>query len=515
MYRPNVYLFVLLSSVLLQPPAGSTDPSLEPTATGETALVPDSLLTYHPGGRDLSDPAPLARPDSSAGRDTLLTVRPGDSLAGIAARLLSQTQHYTNPALVDEIRRSNELFSDTIQPGQELRISLDYDAGPARTGPRSRDFVARGIYVNDRIAATNRILDLAQQLVAAGGNTIVFDIKEKPGDLSYVSHLPLAAAIGASRSATVRQPLKLVGLLHQMGIHVVARIVCFYDARLARARPDLTPASRATGGPWCERGEPGWVDPSQPEVQRYLLAIIGEVATMGVDEIQLDYIRFPTEGKVADAVFAYDPDLVANHQIITGFLGRARQVLEDTDVLLAADIFGVVAWGRAADIARTGQNLADMLPLLDVVSPMLYPSHFYGRFDQISNPVEHPYYFVNRGCRNLSRAARGHQVVIRPWIQAFPYRVPVFDEDYVIEQLRAAEEGGARGWMLWSSAGRYAVGLAAVDRFLRQAAAADSVGVAELSAAPRAASAAARSPSGARLGSGVLHRRFENTVLLR
>ena len=411
---------------------------------------------------------------SSTLRDTLLIVRPGDSLSRIANRLLSLSDHYTNGQMVEEIRRYNALASDTLWPGQTLQIQLRYQEPLPPIAPKARDFEARGIYANAMIAGTSRILELADRLLEAGGNTIVFDIKDQPGDLSYDSRVPLAVAISASSESTIPRPKRLVDLLHRQGIHVVARIACFYDARLARSRPELMPHSKQTGEPWHEKGQPGWVDPSIPQVQNYLLDIIKEVVEIGVDEIQLDYLRFPTEGNVEDAIFAFDPETSAKHQVITDFLYRVRQILKPTQILLSADIFGVVAWGHAADVESTGQSLPDLLPLLDVISPMLYPSHFYGRFAQISNPVDHPYYVVRQGCRNLSRLAAAYDVTVRPWIQAFSYRVTKFDLNYITEQLHGAEAGGARGWLLWNSAGRYQKGLAAIDHFENSPAPVDS-----------------------------------------
>ena len=407
----------------------------------------------------------LASEPGAVGRDTTLTIRRGDSLSGIAARFLSLSPSYTRQELVGEIRRYNDLASDTLMPGQQILVPLGNGQPLNRTVIKASDYEAKGIYVNAQVAGNARIQELADQLVAAGGNTVVFDAKNRLGNLSYASQVELAVAIGAGQETTIQQPAKLIDFLHRRQLHAVARIVCFYDTRLARERPDLVPLSRRNRNLWSEREEACWVDPSLPEVQDYLLALIREVAAMGVDEIQLDYIRFPTEGDVKDAVFAFDPAVLPKYEVITAFLGRVREALEPTDVLLSADIFGVVAWGREADAMSTGQKLSTMLPLLDVVSPMLYPSHFYGTFEQVPNPVDYPYYFVYRGCQQLRDLAFEHGVIIRPWIQSFAYRVTRFDARYITEQLHGAEDGGARGWLLWNSASRYEVGLAAIDRF--------------------------------------------------
>ena len=183
---------------------------------------------------------------------------------------------------------------------------------------------------------------------------------------------------------------------------------------------------------------------------------------MGVDEIQQDYVRFPTEGDVEDAVFSF-PDSLTREGVITGFIRRVRDRLKGSPIRLSADVFGIVAWGREVDKQATGQSISDLLDYLDVVSPMLYPSHFYGSFEGMDIPAEYPYYFLFEGCRSLRRFVDGRDVIIRPWIQAFTYRVDNFDSGYVAEQIRGAESGGGRGWLLWNSAMRYSLGLQAID----------------------------------------------------
>ena len=328
---------------------------------------------------------------------------------------------------------------------------------------KPRDFVARGIYVSASMAGSKKMLPLADRLVAAGGNTVVFDIKDRDGALSYPSSVPAAKALKASKLASIRRPGELIDALHRRQLHLVARVTCFYDAWAAKRRPDWMPRSRKSGEPWLQKGKAGWLDPSHPAVQDYLLELIVEVADMGVDEIQLDYIRFPTEGDVADASYRFEERGQAKKKVVSAFLRRVRARLVQRGVLLSADIFGVVAWGRKPDMRITGQHLDEMLPHLDVVSPMLYPSHFYGAsFGAISQPHKKPYRILREGCARLSRLASRHQVTVRPWLQSFTYRVPNFDPSYVVAQMEGAAAGDALGWLLWNPASRYTMGLEAV-----------------------------------------------------
>jgi hypothetical protein len=397
---------------------------------------------------------------SPVARDTSVVVRRGQSLLGIAASLLERSDHYTSAELVVAMRHLNELESDRLLPGQVLQIPLR--RGPDTPEPRRivDPRPARGIYATATVAGSPRMMALVDALVAAGGNTIVFDVKDRRGDLSYISSVPLALQTQIDSLAPIQRPTALVDQLHRRGVHVVGRLSCFYDELLAAARPELAPRF-PDGQPW----ESGWLDPSNAEAQAYLLDIVDEMVAFGVDEVQLDYVRFPTEAQSDSVLFGY-ADTLSRHAVITDFVRRVRDRLAGTGVLLAADVFGVVAWGRSADRDRLGQHLPDLLPLLDVACPMLYPSHFYGNFLGMTNPVEYPYYLVFEGVRRILPLAKVHSVAVRPWIQSFPYRIPDFDQAYVAEQMQGAADAGADGYLLWNPASRYDVGLPAIRQVL-------------------------------------------------
>ena len=378
--------------------------------------------------------------------------------------------------MIDIASRTGHTLTRPLRAiGACVLVLLWAATGPAATGPAAATrseaegsvdhrLPATGVYLTANTAGSSRGLSLADQVIEAGGNAINFDVKDRPGDLSYVSKVALARTIAACSLAPIDKPAELVDKLQQRGLHVVARLSCFYDARLASRRPDLVPRSKE-GGLWSESGVPGWVDPSLPEVQQYLLDLAAEAAELGVDEIQLDYVRFPTQGDASDAIFSFDPIEVAKHEIITEFVRRARLVVAEREVLLSADIFGVAAWRREEDVLSTGQLVEDLLPYLDVVSPMLYPSHFSNGFHRVDDPTAYPYFFVYQGCLRLKLLAEENGVAVRPWIQAFPHGVTQFSPLFVTEQMLGAQEGGAAGWMLWHPASRYDIGLDAMERF--------------------------------------------------
>ncbi len=262
--------------------------------------------------------------------------------------------------------------------------------------------------------------DLVEKLTAAGGNTVILDGKDMSGMLSYPSKVSLAGEIGANGSPVTRDLAKLIHYLHERNIHVGMRLVLFYDQLLATEKPELALRDSITAEPLVENGKVAWVDPSHPTVQEYNLAIARELAEMGVDEIQFDYIRFPTKKNIEYAQFGPDGQSTPRDKIITDFLAHAQNELAPYKVLLSIDVFGIIAWGRSEDIEMTGQKVEDLARHCDVVSPMIYPSHFHRPFQGIANPNDQPYLLVSETCQRFARFLANSQATLRPWIQAFP-----------------------------------------------------------------------------------------------
>jgi hypothetical protein len=305
--------------------------------------------------------------------------------------------------------------------------------------------------------ATQKIQRLVEKLIAAGGNTVILDGKDMSGMLSYPSKVSLAGEIGANGSPVTRDLAKLIHYLHERNIHVGMRLVLFYDQLLATEKPEVALRDRITAEPLVENGKIAWVDPSHPTVQEYNLAIAKELAEMGVDEIQFDYIRFPTKKNIEYAESGPDGQSTPRDKIITDFLAQARNELAPYEVLLSIDVFGIIAWGRSEDIEMTGQKVEDLARHCDVVSPMIYPSHFHRPFQGIANPNDQPYLLVSETCERFARFLTNSQATLRPWIQAFPLGTNNFGEGYVLEQLRALDGSRARGWLLWSAGNKYEV----------------------------------------------------------
>jgi hypothetical protein len=240
-------------------------------------------------------------------------------------------------------------------------------------------------------------------------------------------------------------------------------------------------------------------------VQDYDIALAKHVAQLGVDEIQFDYVRFPAEGDQKDAQFVYQKDQPepqsdvilttaqavgetqrqpqrqpqstgsakpapkAHHagtkdaaaptgpqrtDVITAFLKKAYAELHPTGVLLSLDVFGVMAWQRQVDLAHTGQDIVGMAHYCDVLSPMIYPSHFFG-MDNIAHPGDEPAHFIGESMDRFELITKGSGVVIRPWLQAFHWRTKTYSPEYIKIQVETAKEKGGIGFLFWNAANDY------------------------------------------------------------
>lgn len=421
-----------------------------------------ALVALASAGAPAGPPAVPARTSAAPAaqiRITALsyTVQSGDNLNRICSQLRERTGHYSLDDMLTAVRGANDLQTNLLRPGQVLLIPAASQTATARVlHTVAEGAEVRGIYLTGPACGVSSVLQRVDRFIAAGGNTVVFDAKDIDGAVSYRSTEPLAGW-GQGRDAPVIPSLgAMLEHFHRRGLYVVARLAVFLDGELGGRRPDLA-LQGPDGAAWSERGCV-WLDPSQPEVRRYHLALATELAQAGVDEIQLDYVRFPTNGWRSDWQGDLERTAVRRQGLIAAFLTAARDTLRPTGVKLSADLFGIMGWERTEDLALTGQHVPTVAALVDVVCPMIYPSHFAPGFEGRKHPADDPAWIIAEGTRRF-RELVGPAVEVRPWLQAFPWRVTNFDGHYIVEQVIAARREGAAGWCLWNPASQYEAAL--------------------------------------------------------
>jgi hypothetical protein len=281
-------------------------------------------------------------------------------------------------------------------------------------------------------------------------NALVIDVKDEQGALALRQPEELGSPEGQGETADLRA---LIDRLHRDRIYAIARIVVFKDGALAQAHPELA-LTAADGSAVREADGIPWVDPRNRAVWTYNLAIATEAARLGFDEIQLDYVRFPT---VAFAMqVAIDPSQ-DRRETIRGFLREARAALSPYNVFLAADVFGYASWDPSD--TNIGQNLEDIAGEVDYICLMLYPSAFKTGLPGSRMPLDHLGEIVEQSLRHAQQRTGLAAIRFRPWLQAFPdfnFDRRPFKRAEITAQTRAADGFGADGWMLWHTHSIYA-----------------------------------------------------------
>ena len=284
-------------------------------------------------------------------------------------------------------------------------------------------------------------------------NAMVLDFKDETGWLYHESTVEAAHAIGA-----VHPRYDLPGRLKTLkehGIYTIARLVCFQDQTLATKRPDLAVRNTRTGGVWKNVQGIAWTSAMKPETWEYNAAIAAEAAQLGFDEVQYDYVRFPTDGDTAAMDFGAPNTFERRTDAIAGFLKRTREMLAPYGTALAIDIFGIALFDRT-DYDRIGQSLEKMAPHVDYICPMVYPSHYIPGALGFDIPNNHPYEVVLGSLQKAGDRIPNPTVMFRPWLQDFSYGRGIdYGPNEVRAQITATYDFGATGWMLWNAANQF------------------------------------------------------------
>lgn len=302
-------------------------------------------------------------------------------------------------------------------------------------------------------------------------NAVVIDVKGDYGLLSYASQVPLAQTIGAADQPTIDDLDGLLRSLHQRGAYVIARIVVFKDNMLARngakAGLDVGVKDRRTGGQWVDGEHLAWVDPFQPAAWDYNTDLAREAIQRGFDEVQFDYIRFPTDpspdSSVGDIIYSQPMNEANRVGALNSFLSRAHGAVNGAGGFLGMDTFGYTTWWT--DDGGIGQDLTVLADNIDYYCPMVYPSTFNAGVPGLipyPDVVSRPYDTVFRSLDNVRRKLAGKAVVVRPWLQYFddyPWAQKIrYDAPQIEAQEKAVVDARALGWMLWNAGSLYTRG---------------------------------------------------------
>ncbi len=341
------------------------------------------------------------------------------------------------------------------------------DGGGSETATRPDYFGRRGIYLNSWNAqgtSLERHLDFMEQ---HDFDTIVVDVKNDRGKLTYRSNLDAPRRYGAVQGRLNLQ--RLLEKAHARGFYVVGRMVVFKDEVLYHAKGGSQAVwNKQRGEPWghkVERTNPEtgesemvqreyWVDPFSEFVWDYNIDIAKEAARIGLDEIQFDYIRFPSDGNLRTVSYRHRRAGMLKSEAIESFLRKASRELE---VPISTDLYGFNSWYRMGN--WIGQDIGMISRYADVICPMYYPSHFPASFLESDDYLQRAYTLYRNGTRRARRLVEGRSV-IRPYVQAFRVGWELKMEEevyhrYLSMQLEGIFDAGGSGYTLWNNANRY------------------------------------------------------------
>lgn len=407
----------------------------------------------------------------------LLALAIGAAVTGAAYFLLPQV------AATTYVKGENE---ETIEEKEKEKTAHQKPGGGVET-----PHALKGIYMSQCVVGTPSFRDsLVKFIDETEVNAVVIDVKDFSGQIGFPTSDPMFE--GASMQNCGARDMKVfLAMLHEKDIYAIARITVFQDPHYSSLHPDeaVQSASRP-GEPWEDHKGLNFVDVSSQDFWDYIVTLSNEAVAIGFDELNYDYIRYPSDGPMKDAVYK-NPNRA---EAIERFWKYLHAKMEPTGVVTSADLFGLTS-SNTSDLG-IGQQLERALPYFDYVMPMVYPSHYPDGFNGYADPNDYPYEIIKYEMDTAAARAvatetkvmtlEGMPIMktevipatattatttreiatgfytkpafdatkIRPWLQDFDYGKEYLPSD-ILAQTQATYDAGLTSWIFWDPANRY------------------------------------------------------------
>ncbi|MDP3735305.1 MAG: putative glycoside hydrolase [bacterium] len=339
----------------------------------------------------------------------------------------------------------------------------------------------KAIYMSQCVAGTPSFRDRLVRLIDETElNAVVIDVKDYSGGIGFpTSHPMLTESVSAKCGA--RDMRAFLRTLKEKNIYAVARITVFQDPHYSALHPELavTKAS-ATTTLWRDNKGLSFIDVGARPYWEYIVAVARQTHALGFDELNFDYIRYPSDGPMGDIYFPWsdaalraDPER-GDARMLRDFFAYLREELVEQvpegehAPVLSADLFGMTTTNE--DDLNIGQLLEYALPYFDYISPMVYPSHYPRGFRGLANPAAEPYevihYSMGRAVERVvsyrERASttaavaegRIRTLQLRPWLQDFDLGA-IYTPELIRAEMQAVYDSALTSWMLWDPANQY------------------------------------------------------------
>jgi hypothetical protein len=322
--------------------------------------------------------------------------------------------------------------------------------------------VVKGIYMTSWVASDPSLRgELVKLLDGTELNTVVIDIKDYSGKIVFpIEDNPALKAYG-SEEVRVKDLPQFIESLHKKGIYVIARVAVFQDAYFVKFRPDLAVKNASGTEVWKDKKGISWIDAGSREYWDYIVLLAEEARKIGFDEVNFDYIRFPSDGNMEDISYPWS-STTPKATVLRNFFQYLHENLFGSGLKTSADLFGMTT--TATNDMGIGQVLENALPYFDYIDPMVYPSHYPPTFEGFALPEAHPYDVVHFEMQSavaramaLSSTSSSTVAVLRPWLQDFGLKMD-YGPAEVRAQIKATNDVGLSSWILWSASNKYTAG---------------------------------------------------------
>jgi len=308
--------------------------------------------------------------------------------------------------------------------------------------------VVKGIYLTAHTASDTKAMEKIIQLIDKTElNAVVIDIKDYSGYILYDSQIDEVKKL-KTKKIVIKDVPALIVKLHEHNIYVIARQTVFQDPILAQKKSNWAIKNKQ-GGVWRDNKGLSWVDSTKKEVWKYNLDIAKEASELGFDEINFDYVRFPTDGNMADAVI---PPLKKRNAAMANFFSFVSEQMKAEPVYISLDFFGLVMENHTG--MSIGQQISGAADKVDYISPMMYPSHYGKGHLGFGNPAAFPGKVIDNGMKLGTPLFENQRAMVRPWLQAFNIGA-VYGAKNIRAEIETVEKYPNAGWLLWNAANRY------------------------------------------------------------
>lgn len=314
----------------------------------------------------------------------------------------------------------------------------------------------KALYMSNWVAGNEKMrTNLMNIIDTTELNSVVIDIKDYTGKIGFKVSNPELVKFGSDESR-ISDVKEFIGRLHEKGIYVIGRISSFQDSFLVKIHPEYAVKNK-TGNVWRDHKGVAWLDVGAKPVWDYLTMIGDEAYSVGFDELNFDYIRFPSDGNMEDIAYPFSQGKIKSIAL-KEFFAYVDKYFHDKGIPISADLFGMTT--SNTDDLGIGQILENALIHFDFVSPMVYPSHYPANFNGWKNPAANPYdvvlFAMSKAVIRANMATTSPNK-LRPWLQDFSINGTHYTPEMVRAQVKATYDSGLNSWMLWNASNIYTV----------------------------------------------------------